>query len=164
MCFCLLLLLNLIILVFLGFGSALLSFCCRTLGLVAKFGSLIISPSPAGILWLLHVFITSAELVLLSMIALFFILNLCVFSFFLFWTLWWRSIRAAFNAAYLVIVVKIFILHATCITWWISFGQSYRSLIIDVSSGYLMPLDSSFRYFGGSSVFGGSLYVFILSF
>jgi hypothetical protein len=29
--------------IFLVFGSALLSFCCRTLGLVAKFGSLIIS-------------------------------------------------------------------------------------------------------------------------
>ena len=50
------------------------------------------------------------------MIAFFFILNLCVFSFFLsFWTLWWRSILAAFNAAYLVIVVKIFILHSTCV-------------------------------------------------
>ena len=86
------------------------------------------------------------------------------FQFLSFWTLWWRSIRAAFNAAYLVIVVKIFILYATCITWWISFGLSYRSLIIDFSSIYLMPLDSLFRHFGGSSVFGGSLYVFILSF
>jgi len=37
------------------------------------------------------------------------------FQFLSFWTLWWRSILAAFNAAYLVIVVKIFILHSTCV-------------------------------------------------
>ena len=37
-------------------------------------------------------------------------------------------------------------------------------LIFDFSSGYLLPIDSSFRHFGGSSCFGGFSLRFILSF
>lgn len=96
-CFCLLLV-NLIILLswyFFVFGSALLSFCCRTLGLVAKF--VIVSSSPAGTLCytsssLQDSFVSSPN------VCFYLYLAPCVFSFFLFWTLWWRSMLDAFNA------------------------------------------------------------------